>query len=194
MTIQWDDHEFRSVVAEVVARLGRPFIFLAPTSAHLDAPCQELLAHAGAGFFGLDSHVLLNAQGDFQSRIAPGELFARLTPKPIEPVPEDVARQAFSLVRALSSQHTSRKAPVYTVFCLYCIEGLTIKQVAKRCGCARSLIFSRLKLLRQKLGRDPAELRSYSAQFNDIEDSLSDPRARRINRRDSIDPGTDSEE
>ncbi|PYJ05872.1 MAG: hypothetical protein DME25_07630, partial [Verrucomicrobia bacterium] len=66
LTIQSDPHEFRRVVAELVARLRQPFILLAPTSTHLDASCAELLACAQAGFFGLDSHVRLSEHGTLQ--------------------------------------------------------------------------------------------------------------------------------
>ena len=50
LTIQVCRPAFRRVVAELVARLQGPFILLAPTSDHFDAPCQELLAHARAAF------------------------------------------------------------------------------------------------------------------------------------------------
>src|SRR5437867_3935040 len=59
LTIQWNPHEFRAVIAELALRLEKPFILLAPTSAHLDAHCQELLNHAGAELFPLETHVTL---------------------------------------------------------------------------------------------------------------------------------------
>jgi hypothetical protein len=59
-------------------------------------------------------------------------------------------------------------------------------EVARRCGCFRSLVFDRLRQLRRTLGRDPAELRQFSSQFEEIEDSLRDPRAKRIYREGPI--------
>lgn len=56
-----------------------------------------------------------------------------------------------------------------------------------------SVIFDRLKLLRQKLGRDPADLRQYSSHFEAITDSLSDARASRIHRQSAIDGPESSE-
>ena len=41
LTIQVCRADFRHVVAELVARLQGPFILLAPTSNHFDAPCQD---------------------------------------------------------------------------------------------------------------------------------------------------------
>src|SRR5207249_4580414 len=82
LTIQWDGNEFRHVVASLVARLHRPFILLAPTSSHLDAQALEYLANCGAQFFALDSHLILTANGTFQPRSSPGEIFTRFAPKP----------------------------------------------------------------------------------------------------------------
>src|SRR5206468_917195 len=155
LTIQRDERDFRAAVAELTARLREKFILLAPTTDNFDAACQDLLAHAGAGFFALDSLVLLTEHGALQPRKPPGELFARFLPEAKEPVPEDVARQAFALVKQLESMRThrgpgtTRKAAVYTVFRLYCVEGLDPTQIARRIGCARSLVFNRLNLLRE---------------------------------------------
>ena len=187
LTIQRDPREFRAIVAELAARLREKFILLAPTSDNLDAASQELLAHAGAGFFSLEGCLTFTPHGNFEPRKTPGELFARFLPEVPEPVPEDVARQAFALVKQLETeQANSRKAPVYTIFRLYCVEALGPIQIARRIGCARSLVFNRLELLRQKLGRDPAELRQYSAHFASIEESLSDARASRVHRAGAI--------
>ena len=70
-----------------------------------------------------------------------------------------------------------------TVFRLYCMEGLSAAQIARKCKCSRPIVFIRLKLLRRKLGCDPADLRQYSAHFENIEESLADSRARRVYRK-----------
>jgi len=49
-----------------------------------------------------------------------------------------------------------------------------------------------LQVIEQKLGRKPAGLRTISNEFERIADSLSDPRARRINRQRALD-GSDPE-
>ena len=193
LTIQTDRHVLHRAVAELVARLRRSFILLAPTSRLVGAACHELLANVGAGFFALECTVLLSAQGSLRSVRAPGELFARFTPEPKDSVGEDVARQTIALAKALNSAQRFRKAPLYTVFLLYCAEELSAEQIARRCGCARSVVFTRLKLLRQKLGRHPAELRQYAAHFESIEQSLSDPRARNIYRKGAA-PADDTDQ
>ena len=79
LTIQVCRAAFRPVVAELVPRLHGPFILLAPTSDHFDAPCQELLAHARGAFFALEATVLLAENGHLLPVIPPGELFAQFT-------------------------------------------------------------------------------------------------------------------
>src|SRR5262249_42477192 len=67
---------FRNVVAELVARLRRPFILFAPTSDYLIAECLELLANLMAAFFAIDSTLTLTPQASLSPRIKPDELLA----------------------------------------------------------------------------------------------------------------------
>lgn len=192
LTIQHDLDDFRRVVAELCARLREPFILLSPTNRFIDAKCKELLAASRSGFFDLESHVSLTAQGNLQARYPASELFARFTPQDREPIPEDVARQAFALVQRLDSERVRKPPTMLTVFKLYCVKELTAEQVANRCGCSKSTIINRLKLLRAE-GLEPEQLRRYSAHLDQIEESIRDERAKRIHRRDLIDP-TDPDE
>ena len=106
---------------------------------------------------------------------------------PPEPVSEDLARQAFALVKALDGDQGLREAPVFTVFRLYCMEGLSAQKVADKCHCSKATIINRLRMIARKTGRKPDQLRAYSAQFEQIETSLADPRARRIRQKNAID-------
>jgi hypothetical protein len=183
LTLAGDRQGLLHVIAQLAARLRQPFILLAPTARHLDAVGQELLAGIAAGFFALATCLQFTDAGRLRPLRSPGELFARFSPQPKEELAEGTARQAFALVKALDSAQPALKASLYTVFRLFCMEGLTVEQVAERCRCARSLIFVRLAALRKKLGADPRSLRQYSDQFERIEDSLTDPRARRVYRK-----------
>jgi hypothetical protein len=182
LTVQMTRRDLGVVIGTLAARLRQPFILLSPTAGNLDALGKELLANVGAGFFDLDSIVALTPEGTLRCLRPPGELFVRFNPQATEPLAEEAARQAFALVRALDAATPARKAPLYTVFRLYCVEGLTIAQVARNCRCARSLIFLRLTALARKLGAHPRTLRQYSSHFERIEETLSDSRARRISR------------
>jgi hypothetical protein len=81
VTVQSEPEVFRRVTAELVARLQKPFILLAPTSRHMDAACRELLTHAHAEFFDLKSLLSFDDLGALQPLRAPADLFAPLTTK-----------------------------------------------------------------------------------------------------------------
>jgi hypothetical protein len=193
LTIQHDAEEFRSVVAQLAARLRGRFILLAPTRRWFDAGTQELLAHANAGFFALESYVTVGVSGLRASKSA-GELFSPFLPEMKEAVTDDEARKLFVLLEQLDSETLVRKAPVSQVFRLYCVEGLSRNAVAKRCGCVPTLITERLRVIEERLGRKPIELRGLSSQFEQIDDSLSDSRASHIHRKSAIDDGESDEE
>lgn len=186
LTIQSDRPEFREVVAHLAAGVGRPFILLAPTSRFVDVTSLQLLRFARAAVFGLDTQVTLLPSGLLRSRRRPGEIFTAFADGPKAPV-EDTARQAFAMVKALDAKEPKREASLLRVFRLYCVEGLSAEVTAQRCGCSKGTILNRLNQIRRRIGVDPAKLRTYSAQFEAIEESLSDDRARRIHRRSALD-------
>jgi hypothetical protein len=186
LTIQSDRPEFREVVAHLAAGVGRPFILLAPTSRFVDVSSLQLLRFARAAVFGLDTQVTLMPSGLLRPRRRPGEIFAAFADGPKAPV-EETARQAFAMVKALDAKEPQREASLLTVFRLYCVEGLSAEVTAQRCGCSKGTILNRLNQIRRRIGVDPGKLRAYSAQFEAIEKSLSDDRARRIHRRSALD-------
>ncbi len=101
-----------------------------------------------------------------------------------DPVPDATAQQVFALLKELetAAERKYRKAPPVQVFRLYCLENLSAREVARRCGCAKSLIVKRLDQLRIRLGRHPSTLRQCSSYFEPMEAALTDDRARRISR------------
>jgi hypothetical protein len=193
LTIQGEREAFRRVVVELAARQREPFILLAPTSRLLDASSRELLAGARAGFFDLESHLRFAASGALQPCRSPGEMFHAFAPDASAGATDGEARRLFALLKALESESNYRKAPVTRVFQLYCLESQSRNDVAKACRCVPSLITLRLKAIEKKLGRKPAELRTLSAQFERIAESLTDERARRLDRTKASD-GDDPED
>ena len=176
LTIQVDPEVFRGAVAELTSTLRRPFMLFAPTSTHLDAPCQAMLENHGAAFFPLDAHVLLTEYGTLQPRRSPGELFIRFNPQPKE-INEDDARRAFALVDKIEEGQT------YAVFRLYCRQGLSARDTARQCRCSKTTVLRRLNEIRVITGMDPKYLRILSTQFPEIEAEISDSRAPRIHRK-----------
>jgi len=189
LTIQTEREDFRNVIAGLATRLRQPFILLTPTSRHWDATSGELLASARAGLFDLESHVTILGNGRLHPKTAPGILFQPFAPEAKAAASDDEARRLFALLKALESESNYRKAPVTRVFQLYCLEVQSRNEVAKACRCVPSLITLRLKAIEKKLGRKPLELRAISSQFERITDSLTDSRARHIDRERAIDGG-----
>ena len=185
--------EFHHAVAKLAARLSDGFILFAPTSRYVDAECREFLVKARAGFFDLESNFTLLPSGLLHARRRAGELFARWTREPTS-LEADTAQQAFAIVKALDAERPQREASLLTVFRLYCVQGLTAEATAQRCGCSKSTILNRLNQIEQRIGMSPASLRAYSGQFEAIDDSLTDPRARRIRRRAALDEPSDAED
>jgi hypothetical protein len=190
LTLQSQPAEFRKAVTDLVARFRAPFILLAPTLRWRDAVCLERLASVAAKGFDLASHVTFGPRGTLQVLKRPAELFAGFAPEPKQPVPEEVAQQVFVMVQRLHGERPYRTAPLISVFLLYCKEGLSAEESARKLGCSKALIVLRLKELREELGRHPAELRQLSSHFEGTEDSLTDFRARKIYRRGLTYDGT----
>jgi hypothetical protein len=105
------------------------------------------------------------------------------SPAPNEPVPEDAARRAFALVQQLDPDSRMKAPSVLTVFRLYCMEELTSDQIARKTGCSKTTVVSRLRLIRKKIGVDPASLRRFSSHLQKIEQDISDSRAEHIHRK-----------
>ena len=175
LTIQSDPQEFRGVIAELSARLRRPFILFAPTADHFDAECQQLLAAAQSAFFTIASNLTLTDHGILLATKAPGELFARFTPQPKEADLDAAVR-----VRALMSKLDDL---TMKVFRWYCIAGLSAAQVAPKCGVSKATVIRRLALLRAKTGLEPRGLRTLSPHFERAERELDDSRAAHIQRK-----------
>jgi hypothetical protein len=82
VTIPLERGEFHQVVAELAARWREGFILFAPTSRFMDGRTHELLSHARAKFFDLESHVTLLPNGTLHAPKRAGELFAQFGTKP----------------------------------------------------------------------------------------------------------------
>ena len=183
LTIQTERHLFRRVISELALRLQKPFILFAPTSDHPDAACHELLGLARAGFFALDGHVRLTLQGALYPAKTPGAMFAQFRPPPKESLAEDTTRKAFALVKALDANKSMKLPSPAAVFSFYCMHGLSMTAIARKCHCSRGTILNRLDFIRKKTGIDPGRIRALSPQFEAIEDQAADSRASHLHRK-----------
>ena len=197
LTIQQDGDDFRGVIGQLVARLRENFVVLAPTGRFMDAHCHGLLKSAKAGFFDLESNLTLLPSGLLQARRSGGELFSALLPDAPEEITEEAARKLYALVLVCASEQTDRKAPIKQVFDLYCRMGFSAEEVSLKLHCSKATVINRLNTLHQRTGVTADKLRAYKPFFDDIEESIADPRAKRIRRKDAAqgdDPDGDGQE
>jgi hypothetical protein len=166
LTVQVCGATFRRVVAELVARLQGRFILLAPTSYHCDAPCQELLAHARAAFFPLETTVLLSDNRRLRTTRPPGELFARFTPRPNE-TDESEAARVFGLFGELLGLGTDLVAPPARIFDLMVFKKMTKAQTALECKCVASLITKRVALIERHFAMPIERLRAFASDLKE---------------------------
>jgi hypothetical protein len=193
LIIRPDTESFTNAVAQLVARLPERFILLSPSRRFWNGNSSAWLKTAKAGLFDLESNLIFLPGGKLQARKSGGELFSPYLPQASELMNDNEARRLFALLKALELESNYRKAPVTRVFQLYCLEKLSRNEVAKACRCVPSLITLRLKAIHKKLGRKPLELRGISSHFDGIADSLTDSRARHIDRERAID-GSDPDD
>ena len=166
LTVQVCGATFRRVVAELVARLQRRFILLAPTSYHCNAPCQELLAHARAAFFPLETTVLLSDNRRLRTTRPPGELFAQFTPRRNETGESEAAR-VFRLFGELLGMGTDLVAPPARVFDLMVFKKMTKAETALECNCVRSLITKRVALIERHFAMPIERLRAFASDLKE---------------------------
>jgi hypothetical protein len=184
LSLQHESYGLEHDLGVLASRIGKKFILLVPTIAHLDAACREILKNAGAECFSLEHNLILTPNGKLEPTRLPGEIFAHFRPEPADTLAK--LRTFIALAKAADAGQGARKVTLYMVMRLYCFDLQNPAQITKTCGCSLALVYSRLVELGQKLKCHPAELRIYSSQFQTLDDALTDPRADHISRKDAI--------
>jgi hypothetical protein len=192
-TLQGDREAFRYALLALAARLREKFIVLAPTSRFMDATCSETLAIAKAGFFDLESNLLVSTGGSLSSKTSPGKLFQSFAPD-AEPDLGCLATQIFGMVENLEKNKRVKPPSVMQVFQQYCGRGWTAQKIADIYRCSKATVLNRLNDIRQATGKEPDELRDFSPYFKQVEDNINDSRASSIHRRGLVHDVEDPEE
>lgn len=178
LTLASSRSEFVNILAVLVARLGHPFILLAPTARHLGPAAKELLASTGSAFFSLEAVLALSSpspggegrgEGELFLVIPSSKLFADVAPVMSSPSDDDLARRTFLVLQEHEQGRRTRPPTLYTVFQLYCLQDLNIPQIARKCHCSIGTVANRLKLLQSKTGVTPEELRRVAPHFKQFE-------------------------
>ena len=69
-----------------------------------------------------------------------------------------VARAAFALLARLEGQSRRKPPSLLAVFRLYCMQNMTVYQIARQYRCSVGTVSQRLKLIRHQTGRPPKSL------------------------------------
>jgi hypothetical protein len=100
-----------------------------------------------------------------------------------ELVREDVARGAFALLEKLDADAPMKAPSVLTVFRLYCVDGYSANQVARKCRCAKGTVMSRLRFIETVTKTRPEDFRAMSGHLQRVDDEIRASGAREIYRR-----------
>ena len=192
LVIRSDSESFVNSVAQLVARLPEHFILLSPTRRFLNGNAQGWLKTAKAGYFDLESNLVLLPSGKLQARKTGGELFSPLLPTATQPTDEVQARQLFALVEKMESDRRLKNPSVMEVFRLYCIKGKTTDQMVDICKTSKGTVINRLDVIREVTGKDPKELQAFSPYLQRIEESITDARAEHIHRKTLVHDNKDA--
>ncbi len=100
-----------------------------------------------------------------------------------ESVSEDVARSAFALLQKLELDAPLKAPSVLTVFRLYCVDGHSAEQVARKCRCGKATVIRRLQFIEARTGMKPEQFRAMSGHLQQVDDDLNASGAREIYRQ-----------
>jgi hypothetical protein len=167
LTIQHDEDGFADTVARLVARFPKGFILLAPTSRFCNAAATELLGRVNAGFFTLEQHVNVMANGTLHAPKSGGELFVRYLPEKQNDLRKNEAIKIIAILSKLRSERARQKAPLFDVFKLLVMDGMTQKQAARECKCSPGLMSLRVKQLEKRFGMKVNTLRNYTSDIQE---------------------------
>lgn len=106
-------------------------------------------------------------------------------------VTEDVARSAFALLQKLELDAPLKAPSVLTVFRLYCVDGFSADQVARKCRCAKGTVMSRLRFIETVTKTKPEQFRAMSGHLQQVDDDLHASGAREIYRHGLAHEGED---
>lgn len=167
LTLQSDEGAFRSIVSELVVRLPKGFVLLAPTSRLCTVPATEMLARVNAGFFSLERHVSVLPGGRLDAARTGAELFKEHLPEQKETITGSESARVWRLFSELLGMGTKWKAPPARVFDLMVFKNLTKAQTALECKCAASSITKRVALIEGHFNMPIERLRAFASDLKE---------------------------
>lgn len=98
------------------------------------------------------------------------------------PLNEDVARSAFALLQKLEMDAPQKAPSALTVFRLYCVDGYSAEDVARKCRCGKATVIRRLRFIEARTGVKAEQFRAMSGHLQQLDDDLNASGAREIYR------------
>jgi hypothetical protein len=168
LSIHSNAHDLLSAIAQITTKLNQPFIVLAPTRRYHNVKLTELLLLRKAGFFDLESILVLREDGSLMARKSGGELFSSFLPEQLSISDQNEAARLFQLQKMLRSGPGVRKARLDEVFEYLVLEKKSQAATAKFCKCSPALITARAKEIEKRMGKSIRQLQDLSANFNEM--------------------------
>src|SRR5712691_6023722 len=72
---------------------------------------------------------------------------------------QELAGRLFQLLNHLDAPSRRKHPATLTVLRLYCMQNLSVRQIALKCHCSVGTVSNRLKIIKQQTGSNPARLR-----------------------------------
>jgi hypothetical protein len=95
-----------------------------------------------------------------------------------------IALKAFDIATRLDDGSNRKKRPSHLeVLREYCVEGLTVDGIRRKCRCSKGTVINRKKDLEKMLGRSLESFMQYAGTLQKAEKALRDGRATRIYRK-----------
>jgi hypothetical protein len=91
-----------------------------------------------------------SASHELISSLPPSKMFADITPVLSDPSDEELARRTFVAIQEQDQKSRRQSPTLYTVFQLYCMQEMTIPQIAGKCRCSIGTLANRLKISPRK--------------------------------------------
>lgn len=165
---------------------GKPFLLL--TSSY-EAACEERLAASNCAYIALDDNMALSSAGRFSPSPAARSIMDRfraaVAPPPVPAADTNLVAALIRLAQKLDDNPRVKAPNHITVLTRYCLDGQSLRRIAKDCGRQHSTIVNRKKALERALGG--ASLDKFKQQHSDalasMLDTINDKRARNIYRK-----------
>jgi len=89
---------------------------------------------------------------------------------------------AFQILDRLDSVSVKKPPTLFTIFRLYCVQRMTVAQIARRCRCSVGTISNRLHLIQSKIGIHPAAIKNAPRPMPDQSEAGKQPKFELENR------------